>query len=78
LETAAASAPPADPPMGASAIGCWTENNSVNAVDNVIAHILAPCRAAGNARIRAGFRLAAGPRTMPLAAVRGRVYLLCS
>jgi hypothetical protein len=37
LETAAASAPPADPPIGASAIGCRIENNSVNAVDNTIA-----------------------------------------
>ena len=37
LDTAAARAPPAAPPIGASAIGCRTENNSVNAVNNAIA-----------------------------------------
>lgn len=48
LETAAASAPPADPPIGASAIGCCNENNSVNAVDNAIAAAItlpgSPCQ----------------------------------
>lgn len=34
LETAAVSAPPADPPIGAEAIGCCTASRSVNAVDN--------------------------------------------
>lgn len=31
LETAAVKAPPAEPPIGASAIGCCTEKNTVNA-----------------------------------------------
>lgn len=35
-DTAAASAPPADPPIGASAIGCCTPSNSVNRVDSPI------------------------------------------
>lgn len=35
-ETAAVSAPPADPPIGASAIGCRTPNSFVNAVDNAM------------------------------------------
>ena len=42
LETAAASAPPAEPPIGASAIGCRNEHNSVNAVDKAMATIIAP------------------------------------
>jgi hypothetical protein len=36
-DTAAASAPPADPPIGANPIGCRTPNNLVNPVDNAIA-----------------------------------------
>src|SRR5262245_14878745 len=35
-DTAPASAPPAEPPIGASAIGCRTPNSSVNCVDNAI------------------------------------------
>jgi hypothetical protein len=41
LDTAAASAPPADPPIGASAIGCRMPNSSVNAVHNAMVSILA-------------------------------------
>nr|BBJ50407.1 hypothetical protein SAVMC3_30360 [Streptomyces avermitilis] len=41
-ETAAARAPPADPPIGASAIGCCTPNSSVNRVDSPIAAIMPP------------------------------------
>jgi hypothetical protein len=36
LETAAASAPPADPRIGASAIGWMMPNICANAVDNVM------------------------------------------
>ena len=44
FDTAAASSPPADPPIGASAIGCVIPNISVNAVDNVMTAILDPIR----------------------------------
>ena len=36
FETAAVRAPPAVPPIGASAMGCRSENIVVNAVDNVM------------------------------------------
>jgi hypothetical protein len=59
LETAAVSAPPADPPIGASAMGCGTEKSSVNAVDNAKVAILAPPPPGGNDR-RQGRRLQDG------------------
>jgi hypothetical protein len=40
-DTAAASAPPEAPPIGASAIGCCNENMSVNAVRSAMYSIIA-------------------------------------
>ena len=65
FDTAAASAPPADPPIGASAIGCRMPNISVNAVDNVMVSIVAAVPGSvqhdhGQVRVAAWVRIALG------------------
>src|SRR6185436_12727146 len=50
-DTAAARAPPADPPIGARAMGRRTPNNPVNAADRVTSGIISPPRGRDQSRI---------------------------